>query len=134
MTIRGFTTPAWLAASALMLALPLAGCNSSQSASTVSAAPVATAPTTATATASAAPAVRVATGKPRPPGGTFYAAEDICVKAVQQQTNAEDVAVLGSAAGQPETVVIIGFPAAPAPWRCVVAVDGRVTEVKPQRG
>jgi len=118
MTERGFTSV--VVASVLVLGLPLAACNSSQTASTVSTATVPAAPT--------APA-RVATGAPRAPGGANFAAEDICVKAVQQQTNAEGVAVLGSQAGAAETVVMIGYPASSAPWRCVVAPEGHVTEV-----
>jgi len=64
----------------------------------------------------------------RPPGGPNAAAEDLCVKAVQQQTNAEDVAVIGSDVQGAATQVMIGFPAARQPWRCVYS-DGRVTEV-----
>jgi hypothetical protein len=89
----------------------LAGCNGSETA----------APTSATSTA--------AMGPTRAPGGPNMAAEDICVKAVQQQTNAEGVAVLNSEFSEAATLVMIGFPAAQAPWRCLVAPDGTVTEV-----
>lgn len=102
---------------AVLAALTLAGCNSNQSASTVTTAP------------GAAATYSRAVGPTRAPGGPNMAAEDICVKAVQQQTNADGVAVINSEFSQAATLVMIGFPAAQAPWRCLVAQDGSVTEV-----
>lgn len=104
---------------ALLAASPLAlaGCVSDNSAGSVS---------TASATAQ--------TGAKRAPGGPNFAAEDICVKAVQQQTNAEGVGVISSEFSQAATLVMLDFPAATAPWRCLVSPDGRVTEVKPVTG
>jgi hypothetical protein len=97
------------------LALGLAGCVSDAG----------TSPGTATATSMAA-----TNGPTRPPGGPNAAAELICVRAVQQQTNAAGVAVIGSEVSQAATHVMIGFPKARAPWRCLVSGD-RVTEVGP---
>jgi hypothetical protein len=93
------------------LAMALAGCNSDQSA------------------APASVSAMTPSGVTRPPGGPNLAAERICVKAVQQQTNALGVAILSSEFSQAATVVMLGFPDAQAPWRCLVTSDGRVSEV-----
>ena len=98
------------------LALALAGCGPNQVSSP--------APATTASMGS------VATGPTRPPGGPNAAAETLCVRAVQQQTNAAGVAVIGSEFSQAATQVMIGYPESRGPWRCLVSGD-RVTEVKP---
>jgi PBP1b-binding outer membrane lipoprotein LpoB len=100
------------------LALALAGCVSNETGTSSST------PTTATTASMSS----VKNGPTRPPGGPNAAAEDLCVKAVQQQTNAVGVAVIGSEVSQAATQVMIGFPKSQAPWRCLVSGD-RVTEV-----
>ncbi|WP_436637977.1 hypothetical protein [Microbaculum sp. FT89] len=96
---------------AVPVVLALAGCNSDPS----------TAPT-------ASSAAMTANGPTRAPSGPNAVAEDLCVKAVQQQTNASGVGVINSEFSQAATQVMVGFPAAQAPWRCLVS-GGRVTEV-----
>lgn len=105
-------------------ALALAGCVSTQTAGPTSATPPAPQPGSSIAS-------MTATGPTRAPAAPNHAAEDICVKAVQQATNEEGVGVLASEPGQGHTLVMLGFPDARSPWRCLVAPDGRVTEVKP---
>ena len=94
-----FTAPLALAGLAAT-GLALAGCNSSQTVTSASTAP------------GPSQTYSRAMGPTRPPGGPNLAAEDICVKAVQQQTNAEGVAVISSEFSQAATQVMIGFPAA----------------------
>lgn len=117
---------------ALFTSVALAGCVSDQP--TDLTASSAGAPTATATAAPTTPEATIARGAPRPPGGANVAAETICVMAVQQATNAVGVAVIGSGAAssqaQPaETVVLLNYPAARAPWRCLTNADGRVTEV-----
>ena len=104
-----------IALATVPLVLALAGCGPNQS----------SAPTVSNATATTG---TTANGPTRPPGGPNAKAEDLCVKAVQQQTNAEGVGIINSEFSEAATLVMIGFPEAQAPWRCLYS-GGRVTEV-----
>ncbi|MEJ8571879.1 hypothetical protein [Microbaculum marinum] len=112
MNTQKFGAPAIV--SLALAGLALAGCNGAQ---------------TSAPTSAASMAATTRTGPLRPPQAPNFAAEDICVKAVQQQTNAEDVGVISSQGTQVEMVVMVGYPASGAPWRCVVGPRGNVTAV-----
>ncbi len=124
---------------AVPLALSLAGCVSNEQAGPTSySAPAPTPAPVATATPPAATAMPTAPAnwrsiKPRAPSGANAAAESLCVKAVQQQTNAVGVGVLTSAAAAAGTEVWLVYPATEAPWRCLYS-NARVTEIGPVAG
>ncbi len=110
---------------AAALSLALAACSEEKAEAPKADAPPAQEPAPSTTTA-APPAAET---QPASSSDVTDAAKQACLKAVTDQTNESDVAILSSEFSEANSLVMVGVGANRAPWRCLVSNDGAVQEV-----